>query len=208
MHHEGNFESCKGFFPVITFIWLFTVTVYPLIAMHFLSIFKCVVNAFRESVIRKHKGTHQQQVQTLKLSHLRRFQTSWLSLTRLHCERAATGRDVNEANAVRIIKCDVVHFGLDVWVYEFAVRQAEGSGSCSSVVFTSAVFVCWRDRKFTCYPNESFHVKVATVNRLWIWMIIFKIIFTNVLLFRHVWVSKWVSVLREVDCILYGMFNV
>lgn len=37
-------------------------------------------------------------------------------------------------------------------------------------------------------------------------MIIFKIIFTNVLLFRHVRVNECVS--REVDCILYGMFNV
>lgn len=54
--------------------------------------------------------------------------------------------------------------------------------------------------------NWSFHVKDATVNILWIWMIIFKIIFTNVLLFRHVRVNECVS--REVDCILYGMFNV
>lgn len=37
-------------------------------------------------------------------------------------------------------------------------------------------------------------------------MNIFKVIFTNVLLFRHVWVSECAS--REVDCILYGMFNV
>lgn len=51
-----------------------------------------------------------------------------------------------------------------------------------------------------------FHVKDTTVNILWIWMIIFKIIFTNVLLFKHVWVSECES--REVDCILYGMFNV
>lgn len=42
-------------------------------------------------------------------------------------------KDVIElsANTVRIcfIKCDVVHFSLDVWVYECAVRQAEGSGA-------------------------------------------------------------------------------
>lgn len=42
-------------------------------------------------------------------------------------------KEVNELG-IPFIKCEVVHFSLDVWASECAVRQAEGSGPCSSVV--------------------------------------------------------------------------
>lgn len=95
---------------------------------------------------------------------------------------------------LRFIPLGVVHFGLDVWVFKNVSRgRQRGSGSCCLAVFWMTLSM----------------LKTATVNRLWIWMTIFKIIFTNVLLFKHVRANVSASVCRgKVDCILYGMFNV
>lgn len=84
-----------------------------------------------------------------------------------------------------------------------------GSGFTLLCGFIVALSVRLQREKNTCYPNESLRAKDAPVHRLWIRMIIFKTIFTNVVAVEAC-VSECVSacVSGDVDCILYGMFNV
>lgn len=108
---------------------------------------------------------------TESLPDLRLFQSSnyslLLILNELHCKSVpgfslARNMLMNRQPTLKricFIKCDVVQFRLDVWVYECIARQAEGSGSCCSVVLCLLL----KGKRFL---NESFHVKDATVNRL------------------------------------------